>query len=189
MGFVYFIHNKGETSPIKIGKTSNHPSKRRSALQCGSSRTLIVHNFIECSDYTKIETILHRAFKHKKSEQGGSEWFNVDIATVDLIYSAWNKAKLLLDEPFLTKAFECALELISADEIKTLSDVNISVLTYAFSVCKKTKPPVKSKPKKVIKEVKKIKSTKTVKEVIYISSDSEDDSDSDYVLSDEEIDV
>ncbi len=100
MGFVYFIHNKDEISPIKIGKTSNHPSKRRSALQCGSSKDLIVHNFIECYDYTKLETILHRAFRHKKSKQGGSEWFDVDIKTIDLIYSAWHKSKLLLDEPF-----------------------------------------------------------------------------------------
>ncbi|QYB17564.1 hypothetical protein PV-S19_0200 [Pacmanvirus S19] len=186
MGFVYFIHERDNTNCFKIGKTSNHPSKRRSGLQTGNPRDLIVYNCIDHPDYAKLETILHRAFKHKKSKQGGSEWFNIDIKTVDLIYSTWNKSKLLLDEPFLTRAFECALELISANEIKTLSDINISVLTYAFSVCKKVEKVEKVKS---TKPTRTVKHTKPIEDIIYISSDSESDSDSDYVLSDDEVDI
>jgi hypothetical protein len=83
MGFVYLI-NIEKTSFYKIGITRNKPEKRLKQLQTGNCEKLVLTDQYQSDVFIKIETILHRNFKHKKFkpddfENLKGEWFEFDI--------------------------------------------------------------------------------------------------------------
>jgi len=89
MGYIYLIH-KEDSDRYKIGVTRKSPkqTKRVKALQTGNDTKLsIVHAFPSEIPF-KIETVLHRVWKHKKHipenfKDLEGEWFILSQQDVD----------------------------------------------------------------------------------------------------------
>ena len=87
-GYVYLINIK-DTDKYKIGITKNLPKDRLKELQTGNPIDLEVIDFYQSYLYRKIETVIHRLFKHKKYiiedfKNLKGEWFllkNEDVAS------------------------------------------------------------------------------------------------------------
>ena len=86
MGTIYLM-NSGLTDRYKIGVSKN-THDRIKGLQTGNPEKLTLVSYFESDIYIKIETILHRTFKHKKYvsedfENLKGEWFilsNEDVS-------------------------------------------------------------------------------------------------------------
>ena len=86
MAFVYLI-NIERTDLYKIGITRKTIKERMKSLQTGSPFKLFIIDFYETDMCQKIETILHRNFKHKKYvsedfENLIGEWFQLTFEDV-----------------------------------------------------------------------------------------------------------
>lgn len=78
---VYFIQS-GESGPIKIGTTMEHPLKRLRTLQCGSPVILRLIGVIDRPKREHKERALHRRFKALRCS---GEWFRSDPELTDFI--------------------------------------------------------------------------------------------------------
>lgn len=81
MGIVYLINIKN-TDLYKIGITKKTVEERIKSLQTGNPINIIIKETYESDMYQKIETIIHRRWKHKKyiSEDFDylkGEWFRL----------------------------------------------------------------------------------------------------------------
>lgn len=65
MGYVYLI-NIEMTDFYKIGITKGTIEKRMKSLQTGNAQSLVVCKSFQSEIYKKIETVIHRAYSHKK---------------------------------------------------------------------------------------------------------------------------
>ena len=74
-GVVYLICDPA-TDLFKIGMTRSTTSRRLKQLQTGNGTELIWRDSYETKYPQKVETVLHRKYKHKK-EIG--EWFRLDV--------------------------------------------------------------------------------------------------------------
>ena len=104
MRFVYFIHEEGNDSVFKIGKTALHPADRCEQLQTGNPRKLIIYRWIETHNHSAIEESLHSQFREVHIR---GEWFNVDRGEVDFacaqVLSLHDIAKVSADYPRWTE--------------------------------------------------------------------------------------
>ncbi len=80
MTFVYFIHEFGDSSVFKIGKTANHPAERLTQLQTGNHRELIIYRWLEVVNCSIVEEYLHTVFNDLRIR---GEWFQVNTDMVD----------------------------------------------------------------------------------------------------------
>ena len=78
---VYFIR-AGEY--IKIGYSRNI-ARRMATLQCANPVKLKVVFGISSGRIHKLESILHRRFRHKRVAMGGKEWFRLDNCDLDWV--------------------------------------------------------------------------------------------------------
>lgn len=79
MPFVYFIHEDGNLTMFKIGKTENHPADRMEQLQTGNPRKLKIYRWLRVDNHSIIEEYLHARFADVHIR---GEWFHT---TADLI--------------------------------------------------------------------------------------------------------
>jgi hypothetical protein len=84
-GWVYFIGpeailHRHDSQVVKIGFTRLEPTKRLSALQCGSPVALSLIAYFHGSE--RLEAALHQAFAHLRSH---GEWFFLCESLRDLI--------------------------------------------------------------------------------------------------------
>jgi len=80
MPFVYFIHEDGDLSMFKIGKTGCHPADRLEQLQTGNPRKLRIYRWLEVSNHSIVEDYLHARFKDVHIR---GEWFYATSETID----------------------------------------------------------------------------------------------------------
>lgn len=82
-GYVYFLNSD---FGIKIGCTSNL-TKRLKLFVVKLPFETSIHSFVKCTDYSKLESLLHTHLKHKRIN---GEWFNLtedDFKEIDVILS------------------------------------------------------------------------------------------------------
>src|SRR5581483_1869195 len=78
---VYFIHEEGDLSIFKIGKSMN-VSERLPQLQTGNHRKLCVYRTIETPEYDTLEKILHHTFTEKCI---AGEWYKISHSVISFI--------------------------------------------------------------------------------------------------------
>jgi hypothetical protein len=76
------MHEDGEPTVIKVGKTSMHPAERMSQLQTGNPRRLVIYRWIEVENHSEIEESIHREVS---SQHIRGEWFQLTADAVDTI--------------------------------------------------------------------------------------------------------
>src|SRR5581483_5121826 len=78
---VYFIHEEGDLTIFKIGKSMN-VSERLPQLQTGNHRKLCVYRTIETPEYDTLEKILHHTFTEKCI---AGEWYKISHSVISFI--------------------------------------------------------------------------------------------------------
>jgi hypothetical protein len=97
MGFVYILNIKN-TDYYKIGRTSGDINKRIKKIQTGSPRELILISYYKTDISPKIESYLHRIYKHKKFIESDfeyltGEWFNLLNEDIDSFQELCSKVE------------------------------------------------------------------------------------------------
>ena len=83
MGIVYLLCELSDTERYKIGVTRRDVDKRIKELSTGNSHEIHLVNKFESEHYKKVESWLHRRFVSYKTNEGGTEWF--DLPAEDVI--------------------------------------------------------------------------------------------------------
>lgn len=105
---VYLINQEG-TAYYKIGVTSKPVEDRIKGLQTGNPNKLQLVESFETSYGFVLEKTLQRSFGYKRSREGGSEWFELELADLKkfselCIMTEYNLEVLeTLDNPFIKK--------------------------------------------------------------------------------------
>lgn len=83
MSLIYLIECRRDYDTVyKIGYSKHSPSKRSEGLQTGNDGELKVINRFHSNHKQQVEKSLQRIFAHKKTKQGGMEWFRLDLEDV-----------------------------------------------------------------------------------------------------------
>ena len=83
MSVIYLIECRRDYETVyKIGFSENSPMKRSEGMQTGNDGELKVINRFESQHGQKVERAVQRFLSHKKTKQGGKEWFRLDLEDV-----------------------------------------------------------------------------------------------------------
>ena len=101
MSMIYLIECKRDYETVyKIGFSANSPMKRLEGLQTGNDGELKVVETFQSNHGQKVERTLQRFLAHKKTKQGGKEWFRLDLEDVQNFHSMCQKVENNLDVLF-----------------------------------------------------------------------------------------
>jgi len=80
---IYLIECRRDYETVyKIGFSEKSPMRRSEGMQTGNDGELIVINRFESKHGQQVERTIQRFFSHKKINQGGKEWFRLDLEDV-----------------------------------------------------------------------------------------------------------
>ena len=82
MGVVYLLCELSDNERFKIGVTKRDVDKRIKELSTGNSSEIHLVNKFESEHYKKVESSLHRKFHNYKTNEGGTEWFDLPVNEV-----------------------------------------------------------------------------------------------------------
>ncbi len=101
---VYLIScGEGESKKFKIGYTKNDVERRLKQLKTGNSEELVVEKVYQTKWGTKIESILHRNFRHCKIS---GEWFNLSQQDVDNFMNQCRDLDLFINDLLNNSTFK-----------------------------------------------------------------------------------
>jgi hypothetical protein len=91
---IYLIECKRDYDTVyKIGFSKNSPTNRSKGMQTGNDGELRVLYKFQSKHGRKVEIALQRFLSHKKINQGGTEWFRLDLEDVQNFYELCQKVE------------------------------------------------------------------------------------------------
>lgn len=91
-GYVYFVKSDDSNKFIKIGCTSNLDSRFKS-LQTSSPYQLTIAGYIKTTNFTELESDIHRYFQNFKKN---GEWFEIDFDHMQEVAEYFGKELLFI---------------------------------------------------------------------------------------------